>query len=242
MIAKFRFHIDHSPGINTMNWISVAEISKITGIPAPTARRYASLFKDFLSSRKMGRVTKYPDSVIAIFQRIVTLYNDGLVTVEIEEKLKSEYPRTIEISSTERATPTQPVVAGQLELGEAFSGMMERMGKSLEVIADQKDIIQEQREDIAKLKRAFVLLARSQKKLKELPQVDMKAMTEEIEDRTNALKQKDSELEEATTDLAQENSTLRRKLEVMESELIRLRRDRREMEKYFLDKIKKIQS
>ncbi|WP_027178329.1 MerR family transcriptional regulator [Maridesulfovibrio bastinii] len=225
-----------------MNWISVAEISKITGIPAPTARRYASLFKDFLPSRKMGRVTKYPDSVIAIFQRIVTLYNDGLVTTEIEEKLKSEYPRTIEVSPNERSVSVQPAVAGQLELGEAFSGLMERMSKSLEVIADQKEIIEDQRCDIAKLKRAFILLARSQKKMKELPQLDYKAMTEEFEGRTEALRQKDSELEEATSDLAQENSTLRRKLEVMETELIRLRRDRREMEKYFLDKIKKIQS
>lgn len=225
-----------------MNWISVAEISKITGIPAPTARRYASLFKDFLPSRKMGRVTKYPDSVIAIFQRIVTLYNEGMVTAEIEEKLKSEYPRTIEVSPTERTTESKPAIPGQLELSEAFSGLMERMGKSLEVIADQKDIIQEQRNDIAKLKRAFILLARSQKKLKELPQLDIKTMTDEFEGRTEALKQKDSELEEAAAELAQENSALRGKIEVMETELIRLRKDRREMEKYFLDKIKKIQS
>lgn len=225
-----------------MNWISVADISKTTGIPAPTARRYASLFKDFLPSRKMGRVTKYPESVIAIFQRIVSLYNDGLVTAEIEEKLKSEYPRTIEVSPNERAAPSQPAVAGQLELGDAFSEMMERMGKSLEVIADQKSIIEEQRDDINKLKRAFVLLAKSQKKLKELPQLDVKSMTEEFEGRAQALEQKDSELEETASDLAQENASLRSKLEVMETELVRLRRDRREMEKYFLDKIKKIQS
>ncbi|HAS90262.1 MAG TPA: hypothetical protein DCS48_13325 [Desulfovibrio sp.] len=223
-----------------MKWLSVAEISKITMIPAPTARRYASLFKDFLSSKKMGRVTKYPESAVEIFKRIVTLYNDGMVTTEIEQQLRSEFPRTIEISPSERGIPTQPVMNVQAELSGAFAEMMDKMSKSLEVIADQKSIIEEQREDIYKLKKAFVLLARSQKKIKALPQLDIKSLTEEYDERTNALEQKDVELEVATTELAQENNNLKHKLEVMESELIRLRKDRREMENYFLDKIKRM--
>lgn len=224
-----------------MKWLSVAEISKITMIPAPTARRYASLFKEFLSSKKMGRVTKYPESAVEIFRRIVSLYNDGMVTTEIEQQLRSEYPRTIEISPSERAVPVQPAMNIQAELSGAFAEMMDRMSKSLEVIADQKSIIEEQREDIYKLKKAFVLLARSQKKIKALPQLDIRSITSEYDERTNALEQKDIELEVATTELSQENNNLRNKLEVMESELMRLRKDRREMEKYFLDKIKRFQ-
>ncbi len=223
-----------------MKWLSVAEISKITMIPAPTARRYASLFKDFLSSKKMGRVTKYPESAVEIFKRIVNLYNEGMVTTEIEQQLCSEFPRTIEISPSERGLPAQPAMNIQAELSGAFAEMMDKMSKSLEVIADQKSIIEEQREDIYKLKKAFVLLARSQKKIKALPQLDIKSMTEEYDVRTNALEQKDVELEEATTELAQENTNLKHKLEVMESELVRLRKDRREMENYFMDKIKRM--
>ena len=38
--------------------------------------------------------------------------------------------------------------------------------------------------------------------------------------------------------MAAENSELKAKLSVLESELVRLRKDRRELEKYLLDKIK----
>ncbi len=233
-------HVDHELTDYTMKWLSVAEISKITMIPAPTARRYASLFKEYLSCRKMGRVTKYPESAVEIFKRIVSLYNDGLVTTEIEERLRSEYPRTIEVSSTERSVEAQPSMNVQAELSGAFSEMMANMAKSLEVVANQKSIIDEQREDIYKLKKAFVLLARSQKKIKALPQLDISSIAEGYDERATALEQKDIELEEVTSELAQENSSLRTKVEVMEAELVRLRRDRREMENYFLDKIKRL--
>ncbi len=211
-------------------------------IPAPTARRYASLFKDFLPSKKMGRVTKYPDSAVEIFKRIVTLYNEGMVTTEIEQELRAEFPRTIEISPSERGVPVQPSMNLQAELSGAFAEMMDKMSRSLEVIADQKSIIEEQREDIYKLKKAFVLLARSQKKIKALPQLDIRAITDEYDERTNALEQKDVELEVATAELAQENTSLKNKLEIMEAELMRLRKDRRDMENYFLDKIKKLKN
>ncbi len=73
-----------------------------------------------------------------------------------------------------------------------------------------------------------------------MPQLDIKSITEEYDERTIALEQKDVELESATNELAQENTTLKHKLEVMEAELIRLRKDRREMENYFMDKIKRL--
>lgn len=40
--------------------------------------------------------------------------------------------------------------------------------------------------------------------------------------------------------LKEENGQLKSKLEIMEQELVRIRRDRREMEKYLLDKIKSV--
>ncbi|GKT31228.1 hypothetical protein ADUPG1_001911, partial [Aduncisulcus paluster] len=184
-------------------------------IPAPTARRYASLFKDFLSSKKMGRVTKYPESAVEIFKRIVSLYNDGMVTTEIEQQLRSEFPRTIEISPSERGVPAQPAMNIQAELSGAFAEMMDKMSN-------------------------FCSSCPQPKKIKALPQLDIKSITEEYDERTIALEQKDVELESATNELAQENTTLKHKLEVMEAELIRLRKDRREMENYFMDKIKRL--
>ena len=63
-----------------MELMALSDIAKHTGIPAPTARRYASLFKDYLSGRRLGRMTRYPEQSLAVFQRIGELYADGRIT------------------------------------------------------------------------------------------------------------------------------------------------------------------
>ncbi|MGE4553059.1 MAG: MerR family transcriptional regulator [Desulfovibrionaceae bacterium] len=232
-----------------MNWLSVAEISKITGIPAPTARRYASLFREFLPSKKMGRITKYSDEAVGIFEQIARNYNEGHVTTEIEEMLRREYARTIDLAPGEggyggpAAQPPALPGAGVQELSESLSGLMGKFGECLEIIADQKALIEAQREDIQKLKTAFVLLARSQKKLREagLPGGgDTPALPSDLLDRTHALESKGRELEEATLKLSFDSSDMKVKLQILESELVRLRKDRRELEKYLQDKIERI--
>ena len=45
---------------------------------------------------------------------------------------------------------------------------------------------------------------------------------------------------EETLVLKSENELLKDKLKIMEAEMVRLRKDRREMEKYLLDKIKAV--
>ncbi len=97
-----------------MNWLSVAEIAKLTRIPAPTARRYASLFKDFLGGRKMGRVTKYPEESIVVFERISRMYGEGRVTSEIEDGLRTEFPRTIDVDHTPQPPAAQQEVYAEL--------------------------------------------------------------------------------------------------------------------------------
>lgn len=227
-----------------MNWYSVAEISRITRIPAPTARRYASLFKDFLPSRKVGRVTKYPEDAVAVFERIMNLYNDGHVTAEIEDVLRQEMQRTIEVEPVETAAApaTAPFSHEHVAMSARFSELMDKMGDCLDVIADQKTLIESQAEDIRKLKTAFVLLARSQKRMKALPAESFDNFTKQVDDRTRALVAKDQELETVCQSLSGEQQDVRAKLAVLESELVRLRKDRREMEQYLQDKIRRLRN
>lgn len=226
-----------------MNWYSVAEISRITRIPAPTARRYASLFKDFLPSRKVGRVTKYPEDAVAVFERIMNLYNDGHVTAEIEDILRREMQRTIDVDpldSTEQSHAQPAAQADAHFVPRRFGELMDKLGDCLDVIADQKTLIESQAEDIRKLKTAFVLLARSQKRMKALPVESLENFTKQVDDRTRALAAKDNELEAMCNSLSGEHQDVRDKLEVLESELVRLRKDRREMENYLQDKIRRL--
>lgn len=219
-----------------MKWNSVAEIARKTRIPAPTARRYASLFKEFLGGSKMGRVTKYPDESIPIFERISNLYQEGRVTHEIEDVLRSEVPRTIDVE------PSAPAQAQPFntELAVAFTDMMEKVSSCMEIIADQKSLIETQQNDIQKLKTAFVMLARSQKKLRSLPAPDHTAHIKKVAAKTRDLEQKDQELEEMALGLSFDTSDLKAKLQTLESELVRLRKDRREMEKYLQEKIERL--
>ena len=221
-----------------MNWLSVAEIAKLTRIPAPTARRYASLFKDFLGGRKMGRVTKYPEESVVVFERISVLYGEGCVTNEIDDRLRTEFPRTIDIEHT----PSAPVVPTEVyaELASTFNGVIEKVASCMGVIANQKSIIDSQQDDIQKLKTAFVLLARSQKRMKQLPESGSDVLPDQILAQTRALEQKDAEIEEMALKLSFDTSDIKAKLQILESELVRLRKDRREMEKYLQDKIDRL--
>lgn len=219
-----------------MNWLSVAEIAKTTRIPAPTARRYASLFREFLPTKKVGRVTKYAEDSISIFQRISQLYADGHVTHEIEDILKSECSRTIDVD-----TGPAPVAGfGNLDMIQSFHDLMDKFGSCLEIIANQKSMIEQQREDIQKLKTAFVLLSRSQKRVKQLPGEAFTKITTDLTHRTRKLEAKDTELEELTLGLSYDNSDMKAKMQILESELVRLRKDRREMEQFFRDKFERV--
>jgi hypothetical protein len=222
-----------------MNWLSVAEIAKLTRIPAPTARRYASLFKDFLGGRRSGRVTKYPEESVVIFERISRFYGEGMVTAEIDDALRVEFPRTIDIDHQACVPVHQPEVFA--EMISSFNGVIGKVASCMEVIADQKSIIEHQQDDIQKLKTAFVLLARSQKKMKQLP-AGMDLLPEEFLAQTQALEQKDAEIEEMAIKLTFDTSDIKAKLQILESELVRLRKDRREMEKYLQDKIERLKS
>jgi DNA-binding transcriptional MerR regulator len=228
-----------------MNWLSVAEIAKRTRIPAPTARRYASLFKEFLGGRKTGRVTRYPEESIAVFERISRLYAEGMVTAEIEDALRCEFPRTIDVDACGQGSALAADHGAGLqtqvyaELAASFNGVMGKVASCMEIIADQKAIIDHQQEDIQKLKTAFVLLARSQKRMKELP-AGLDSIPEELIRQTRALEQKDAEIEEMALKLSFDTSDIKAKLQILESELVRLRKDRRDMEKYLQEKIERL--
>ena len=233
-----------------MQWLSVADISRITRIPAPTARRYAALFKEFLPGRKIGRVTKYPEQAVEVFGRIAHFYAEGRVTTEIEELLRADFTRTIEIeppqdtsSASAGAAAFAPAAASSVmishDVSRAFADMMDKFSSCLDVIADQKSLIEAQRQDIQKLKTAFVMLARSQKRLK-LDQRDLPALPGEMMRKTAELEEKGLELEAVTRALADDSSDTKLKLQILESELVRLRKDRRELERYLQSKIDRL--
>ena len=223
--------------------MALSDIARRTGIPAPTARRYAALFKDFFSGRRLGRMTRYPEEAVPVFQRISELYGHGRITAEIEEILRREFPRTIEVgpASEHSALPAVPpdlaaMFPGNLTeiltdaLSEALATSMNRFSETLDTLAEQKTNLDSHQTDIAKLKNGFVLLARNLKRLARRDQADTVQLILRLQDRLRLMEPKLAVMEEISLTLTSDNADLKARLSAQEVELHRLREDRERME------------
>ncbi len=223
--------------------MALSDIARRTGIPAPTARRYAALFKDFFSGRRLGRMTRYPEGAIPVFQRISELYGQGRITAEIEEILRREFPRTIEVGPAVEpmALPAVPqdfnaLFPGNLTemlsdaLSEALATSMSRFSETLDSIADQKTSLDTHQTDISKLKNGFVLLARNLKRLAKRDQADTVTLLARLQERLRHMEPKLAVIEEISLTLTSDNADLKARLSAQEVELHRLREDRERLE------------
>jgi hypothetical protein len=230
-----------------MELMALSDIARRTGIPAPTARRYAALFKDYFSGRRLGRMTRYPEDAVPIFLRVSELYGQGRITAEIEEMLRREFPRTIEVGpATEHmALPAVPpelsaMLPGNLTevltealsdaLSEALASSLSSFGETLDALADQKSSLDTHQSDIAKLKDGFVLLARNLKRLARRDQADTVAQIVRIQERMRNMEPKLAVMEEITLTLTSDNADMKARLSAQEVELQRLREDRQRLE------------
>lgn len=222
-----------------MELMALSDIARRTGIPAPTARRYAALFKDFLSGRRLGRMTRYPEESVAVFQRISELYAQGRITAEIEDILRREYPRTIEVGPATEPIAL-PAVAQDLPahlaealsdaLADALSASIAHFSDALDKLAEQKTSLDSHQADIDKLKNGFVLLARNLKRLTRRDQADTAERMDRVTDRLRDMEPKLAVMEEITLTLTSDNADLKARVAAQEVELRRLREDRERLE------------
>ncbi|MDR3639907.1 MAG: hypothetical protein P4L39_01140 [Humidesulfovibrio sp.] len=225
-----------------MELLALSDIAKRTGIPAPTARRYAALFKDFLSGRRLGRMTRYPEEAVGIFQRIGELYAEGRITAEIEDMLRLDFPRTIEIGPAMEPIAL-PAVAQDLPgnlaevlsdaLSEALSSSIAHFSEALDKLSEQKTSLDSHQTDINKLKNGFVLLARNLKRIAKRDQADVSAQVAKLAERLKAIEPKLAVMEEISLTLTSDNADLKARLSAQEVELRRLREERDHFEAQF---------
>lgn len=222
-----------------MELLALSDIAKRTGIPAPTARRYAALFKDYLSGRRLGRMTRYPDAAVGVFQRIGELYAEGRITAEIEDILRREFPRTIEVGPASEPIALPAVVhdlPGNLAevlsdaLSEALANSISHFSDALDKLAEQKTSLDTHQTDINKLKNGFVLLARNLKRVAKREQADVTSQVERLSERLRGIEPKLAVMEEISLTLTSDNADLKARVSAQEVELRRLREDRERME------------
>jgi hypothetical protein len=125
------FSIHHSFFEDTMNdWLSLTAMARRLQIPEPTARRYAKLFSDYLPHRKVGRMTLYAPDAGPILTRISQLYSDGHKRDDVENIIKEELPRTIDVDAPSMQD-------SQALVRTDNSVLQEKLFQFLDIVSDQ---------------------------------------------------------------------------------------------------------
>ncbi len=214
------------------NWLPLAEVARRSNVPETTARRYARLFSDVLPHKRDGRTLLYAPEAGAILTRIGRLFSDGLSASQVSKALHAE-SQCIDVEAADgRSSPVdRPALAGSHPPRPREDGR-HRLAEFLRHVVDQKQAISTLREDFSQVRRELAEERARRGVLEEENRKIKKALILLMRQRRAAAGGQG----QAAQPQAGGND-LRVKLGVLEQELVRLRKDRREFEKYLLEKI-----
>ena len=190
--------------------LSVAEIARELELPESTVHYWKNRFAQHLPSVGRGRQKRFKPEAIEVFGTISRLLKEGHTARDVMDQLSQSYPLQADAMPATLNTPV-PMNANAIEPAMKMAAAI-----GLEIAKSVGEGIRS-------------VLATDSDGSPDLS--DVKQGLEEVALRIA------SQTEETET-LKTENGLLKEKLKIMENEMVRLRKDRREMEKYLLDKIK----
>lgn len=221
--------------------LSVAEIARRLGVPESTVHYWKNRFAQHLPSVGAGRQKRFRPEAVEVFRVIAEMFSTAHSAQDVMDALGKSFPLTAafdhhneEAAAARGARQTE--ASGAALAAPGMDAMAETAVRMAAVIA--KEMGAEIARSIGDGLRlhlsgvqgpdTFALPAMSPEEL-----TAIKSAVESTCDRL------DTHVDEVAR-MAAENAELKAKLSVLESELIRLRKDRRELEKYLLDKIKSV--
>ncbi|OGR34338.1 MAG: hypothetical protein A2051_01055 [Desulfovibrionales bacterium GWA2_65_9] len=225
--------------------LSVAEIARRLGVPESTVHYWKNRFAQHLPSQGSGRQKRFRPEAVDVFRVIAEMFSLGHSTQDVMETLGKRFPLTASLDN-------DPNAAGPFNgTGASFSSQHDTQDQQSPALADTalrmaavmgQEMGQQIARSIAEGLRQMGSLApalngQDLTALPALPALD----TEQLDAIKSAVDQSCTRLDAQSGEvarMAEENAELKTKLTVLETELVRLRKDRREMEKYLLDKIK----
>lgn len=239
--------------------LSIAVISRELNIPESTLHYWKNRFSEFLPSVGRGRQKRFRPDAVDVFRTISEMLKLGHTTRDVKAELAGHYPLNIEPSREAGptvATPLQamqPVVEGTAQIAAAVGLEIakvigEKLGEAIRLTAgdgftqfserlEQADqALLRQTADLESLRRSGGY-CEARLADQDLLIQDLRGQIELLRQEGPAQAALPAGNPEEVAVLRQENEELRTKLTVLESELIRLRKDRREMEKFLLEKI-----
>lgn len=193
--------------------LSVAEIARELELPESTVHYWKNRFAQHLPSIGRGRQKRFKPEALEIFATISRLLKEGHTARDVMEQLSQAYPLQADAMPEDAAIPTTAFNPHSMEPAMKMAA------------AIGMEIAKSVGEGIRNVLSPEVVNGQDLGEVKE-------GLEEAALRITSAM--------EETHELRRENDVLKEKLRIMEAEMIRLRKDRREMEKYLLDKIKSV--
>lgn len=193
--------------------LSIAEISRLLEVPESTLHYWKNRFAQYLPSTGRNRQKRFKSEAVEIFKIISAMLKQGHTAEDVMAELSRKYPVNAALD------PHPPETAASVQIQQAS------LEPAIQLAAAMGTEIA--RSINEGLKGMFSCMpsgtiSEDVKACMDKAAADLNAQGENIETLKN------------------ENELLKEKLSIMEAELVRLRKDRREMEKFLLDKLKKI--
>jgi len=202
--------------------LSIAEISRLLEVPESTLHYWKNRFAQYLPSTGRNRQKRFKPEAVEIFSQIASMLKQGHTTEDVMADLSRKYPVNVAIEqpSPDITPQSSPAQFKSTEMEPAVQ-MAAAMGSEI-----AKSIT----EGLKGL-------------LSNIQQTSIPAEEPLPEEIRCGMEKAASDLNEQGLDiqtLKEENTCLKDKLSIMEAELVRLRKDRRELEKFLLDKLKAV--
>ncbi|WP_419781999.1 MerR family transcriptional regulator [Maridesulfovibrio sp.] len=195
--------------------LSIAEISRLLEVPESTLHYWKNRFAQYLPSTGRNRQKRFKSEAVEIFKIISTMLKQGHTAEDVMAELSRKYPVNASIDTQEtQPSATVPVQMQQANLEPAIQ-LAAAMGTEI-----AKSINEGLKGMLSCMPSGAI--SEDIKACMDKATADLSTQNENIEN------------------LKSENEQLKDKLSIMEAELVRLRKDRREMEKFLLDKLKNI--
>lgn len=222
--------------------LSVAEIARRLGVPESTVHYWKNRFAQHLPSLGSGRQKRFRAEAVEVFRTIAEMFSLGHSAQDVMDTLGKRFPLTASVDGAHFAEgqdapfSSRPARDATSTLGEAALAdtavrMAAAIGKEMG-LEIARSIAEGLRQHLGG--QAALDGSQAQALPPALNPEELTAIKAAVDESCGRL---DAHAGEVTR-MASENAELKAKLTVLESELIRLRKDRREMEKYLLDKIK----
>jgi DNA-binding transcriptional MerR regulator len=220
--------------------LSVAEIARRLSVPESTVHYWKNRFAQHLPSAGAGRQKRFREEAVDVFRVIAEMFSTGHSAQDVMEALGKSFPLTA--SHEQQHEGRAPGLAGHGGHAEApaLGELAETAVRMAAAIAKEMgaEIARSIGEGLRVHLGAGAGTGDGQEPLA-LPGLDaeeLSAIKSAMEHTCGRLDDHAGEMDRVSA----ENAELKAKLSVLEAELIRLRKDRRELEKYLLDKIKSV--